>query len=147
MVAASTSIAMFLRSLGQIFGVAIGGAIIQSQISSQWPSIASEYHLDPHQAHMIQVMTSKSSATGLVNAIHTNMPNQVSWALRDTFGKALRIFYYVLIPFSGICFLCSLFMARVRLRPALHTPYGKQNYNSREYHEDEMQYISHHYNA
>lgn len=113
-VAIATSTFVFLRSLGQTFGVAIGGLIFQNQWNKNLAnlittkSIPATFQIDGRQAE---------SAVLYLKTLPPSELNTVKQIYSDSL-LAVWIFY---IPLAGVTFVASLFMKNYTLNKTLNS--------------------------
>ncbi|KAF8930004.1 hypothetical protein BGZ58_008526 [Dissophora ornata] len=91
-VAFGTSLWVFLRTFGGVFGIAVGSAFVQSSLSAAG---ASQY------AQNIKAIA--------------YLPEDVKGPVLRAFMEGLRKFFILLTAFSGVGFLSSLFIKKVTL--------------------------------
>lgn len=82
--ALATSTATFLRSLGQIFGVTIGGAILQNQFPSHWTQEL--HHVAAADAAAVSALRRNSSIVGLAGAVQAGLPSGIQLPVRTAFA-------------------------------------------------------------
>ncbi|KAF9580317.1 hypothetical protein BGW38_003086 [Lunasporangiospora selenospora] len=97
-IALSTSLWTFLRTFGGVFGIAIGGAFVQSSLSEAG---ASEY------AQNIQAIA--------------KLPQDVKAPILRAFVVGLQRFFILLTVLSGIAAIASIFIKKVSLGPRKDT--------------------------
>jgi MFS family permease len=93
---------MFFRSLGQMFGVAVGGVIFQNALSRK----ISEY---PHFAQYADEWSSNASALAeLIRRLGPDM-QEMKAVLVDSYVAAFREIWIVMTVFGGVSLLAVLF--------------------------------------
>jgi hypothetical protein len=113
-VAIATSTFVFLRSIGQTFGVAIGGVIFQNQWDKNMAKLIAEnaipksFQISGHQAE------------GAVPYLK-ELPPQVLTVAKQLYSDSLRSVWYFFIPLAGISFIASLFMRNYSLDKVLNS--------------------------
>jgi hypothetical protein len=113
-VAIATSTFVFVRSLGQTFGVALGGVIFQNEWDRHMAKLIAENVLPP------QFQWSGNKAEGLV-LILKQLPTDVQLVLRQLFSDSLRGIWIIFIPLAGVAFVASLFMRNHSLDKVLNS--------------------------
>jgi hypothetical protein len=113
-VAIATSTFVFLRSLGQTFGVALGGVIFQNQWDKNMAAAIATGDVPP------AFQISGHQAEGAVLLL-----NQLPQALQETakglYSDSLRAVWIFFIPLAGVAFLASLFMRNYSLDKVLNS--------------------------
>lgn len=114
--AAATGTWCFIRTLGQVWGIAIAGTIFNFY--------AKDFsHLidDPIARHALGNGDAYASAT---RYFVMQFPEPVQRQIRDVFLLALRRVFLISIAFGGAAFLFALFEKDIPLRKSLDTEYG-----------------------
>ncbi|KAK7931061.1 MFS general substrate transporter [Apiospora marii] len=107
----------FVRSFGNIWGVAVPGAVL-NVYSSRY---ASELLTDPAARGSLQNGDAYSSGT---RDFVTSFPEPVQSQIREVFTRALNKVFLVGIAFPAIAFLLSFIEREVKLRTTLETEFG-----------------------
>jgi len=113
-VALATSTFVFLRSLGQTFGVALGGVIFQNQWDKnmatliQSDSIPQSFQISGHEAEGAILYLSQ-------------LPPAVLQTVRHLYADSLRSVWIFFIPLAALAFLSSLFMKNHSLDRVLNS--------------------------
>jgi len=113
-VAIASSTFVFIRSLGQTFGVALGGAIFQNQWDKNLASLIEEnaiplaFQINGRQA---------DSAVLLLK----NVPPAIVSILKELYSKSLRGVWMFFVPLAGVSFILSLFAKNYSLDKALNS--------------------------
>ncbi|KAI1374781.1 MFS general substrate transporter [Hypoxylon crocopeplum] len=114
--AAATASWSFIRSFGNIWGVAISAAIFNSFTASYAPMID-----DPRARALLTSGNSYSSAT---KAFVESFEEPVRQQIRDVFRKSLQKVFLIGVPFAGFVFLLTLLEKEIKLRTELKTEFG-----------------------
>lgn len=114
--AAATASWAFIRSFGNIWGVAISAAIFNSFTAAYAPMVD-----DPRARVLLTSGNSYSSAT---KAFVESFQEPVRQQIRTVFTKSLQKVFLIGVPFSGFVFLLTLFEKEVKLRTELKTDFG-----------------------
>ncbi|KAI1409978.1 MFS general substrate transporter [Hypoxylon sp. FL1857] len=122
--AAATASWAFIRSFGNIWGVAISAAIFNSFTASYAPMVD-----DPRARALLTSGNSYSSAT---KAFVESFQEPVRQQIRTIFTKSLQKVFLIGVPFSGFVFLLTLFENEVKLRTELKTDFGLEEREKRE---------------
>ncbi|KAG0196933.1 hypothetical protein BGX28_009542 [Mortierella sp. GBA30] len=101
-IALSTSLWTFLRTFGGVFGIAVGGAFVQSSLSN---ANASEYAQN-------------------IRAIADLPPGEKGPVLR-AFVEGLQRFFILLAALCGVAFVASLFIKKVSMGPKKESEKGE----------------------
>jgi len=113
-VAIATSTFVFLRSLGQTFGVALGGVIFQNQWDKNMAnlistnSIPAAFQVPGHEAE------------GAILYL-PELPPAVLATARQLYSDSLRAVWIFFIPLAGIALLASLWMRNYSLDKVLNS--------------------------
>jgi hypothetical protein len=113
-VAIATSTFVFLRSLGQTFGVAIGGVIFQNQWDKNMAkliatnSVPISFQINGHQAE------------GAVSFLK-NLPPDILVVARNLYSDSLWAVWIFFIPLAAISLIASLFMRNFSLDKVLNS--------------------------
>ncbi|CAA9964606.1 ProP Permease major facilitator superfamily [Pyrenophora teres f. maculata] len=105
----------FLRAFGQTLGVAIGGVIFQNQMRKKMVTfplladMAGEYSRD---------------AAGLVKVIQDMPAGKMKEQLRESYTDALKYIWIVMLAFSAVALLGSLFVEAYDMNVANETEMG-----------------------
>ena len=113
-VAYATSTFVFLRSLGQTFGVALGGVIFQNQ----WDKNMAELIATNSIPTSFQI--SGQDAEGAVMFLSQLSPD-VLRTVKGLYSDSLRAVWIFFIPLAGIAFIASLFMRNYSLDKVLNS--------------------------
>lgn len=94
----AVAIFTFVRSLGQAFGIALGGVIFQNQfdknIQIQVTRLPPEYVISGSQAAEFVTML-------------FSVPEAARLVLQYVYADSLRVLWYVMTPFAGVGLLLS----------------------------------------
>jgi hypothetical protein len=113
-VAYATSTFVFIRSLGQTFGVALGGVIFQNQWDKNMVKlIASNSLPSSFQIH-------GNEAEGAILLL-SQLPPDVLQTVKGLFSDSLRAVWIFFLPLAGIAFVASLFMRNHSLDKVLNS--------------------------
>jgi hypothetical protein len=113
-VAIATSTFVFLRSLGQTFGVAIGGAIFQNQWDKNMAGLIATNSIP----QMFQVPGRE--AEGVVVYL-PQLPPDVLAVAKQLYSDSLRTVWIFFIPLSALALIASLFMRNYSLDKVLNS--------------------------
>ena len=113
-VAYATSTFVFLRSLGQTFGVALGGVIFQNQWDKQMAELIASNSIPT------SFQISGKDAEGAVIYL-SQLPPDVLWTVKGLYSDSLRAVWIFFIPLAGIAFIASLFMRNYSLDKVLNS--------------------------
>jgi len=102
-VAIATSTFAFIRSLGQTFGVAIGGLIFQNEWNQNLAELIAENKLPP------SFQIDGRQAESAVLFLHA-LPSPELGVVKQLYSESLRTIWIFYIPLSGFAFLASLLM-------------------------------------
>ena len=114
--AAATATWCFMRTFGQVWGVAIAGAIFNSY-TKQYASRID----DPMVQHILSSGDAYASAT---KAFVTQFEEPIRSQITEVFMLALRKVFVVSVAFGGLALVLALFEKNIPLRKALDTEYG-----------------------
>ncbi|KAI1106411.1 MFS general substrate transporter [Jackrogersella minutella] len=114
--AAATASWAFIRSFGNIWGVAISAAVFNSFTATYAPMVD-----DPRARALLMSGNSYSSAT---KAFVESFEEPVRQQIRTVFTLALHKVFLVGVPFSGFVFILILFEEEIKLRTELKTEFG-----------------------
>ncbi|OTA99866.1 hypothetical protein M426DRAFT_268491 [Hypoxylon sp. CI-4A] len=115
--AAATATWNFVRSFGNIWGVAISAAIFNSFTAAYAPMVD-----DPRARASLTSGNSYSSATKAF--LESFQEPVVRQQIRTVFALALQKVFLIGVPFSGVVFLLTLFEKEIKLRTELKTEFG-----------------------
>ncbi|GKT97457.1 multidrug resistance protein fnx1 [Colletotrichum tofieldiae] len=118
--ASATASWSFIRSFGNIWGVAIPAAIFNTYTASY----ASEKIDDPVARGLLQHGDSYASAT---KAFVEGFPEPTRSQIIDVFTEAMRMVFFIAIAFGGLAFLLSFLEKEVKLRKELETEFGLED--------------------
>ncbi|KAJ1952127.1 hypothetical protein EC988_003717 [Linderina pennispora] len=96
----AATLALFLRNIGQIVGIAINGAVLNNQLVKHLGKIALEF---PMYADTVRSALDNGSL-----AWKSGLPEEVKVAIREAYAKSLKATYAANAPFVGIAFLLCL---------------------------------------
>ncbi|ORX66743.1 MFS general substrate transporter [Linderina pennispora] len=96
----AATLALFLRNIGQIVGIAINGAVLNNQLVKHLGKIALEF---PMHADTVRSALDNGSL-----AWNSGLPEDVKVAIREAYAKSLKATYAANAPFVGIAFLLCL---------------------------------------
>jgi hypothetical protein len=113
-VAYATSTFVFLRSLGQTFGVALGGVIFQNQWDKNLAKLVATNSIPA------SFRVPGSEAEGAVIYL-TQLPPDVLTTVKGLYSDSLRAIWIFFIPLAGIAFIASLFMRNHTLDKILNS--------------------------
>jgi len=113
-VAIATSTFVFLRSLGQTFGVALGGVIFQNQWNKNMANLVAEHAIPP------QFQVDGRQAEGIVIYL-SQFPPSVQQVIKNLFSESLRAIWIFFIPLAGVAILVSVFMRNHSLDKVLNS--------------------------
>jgi hypothetical protein len=102
-VAYAVSTFVFFRSLGNTFGVAIGGVIFQNQWNKQMAKLIAE------NAIPTEFQVPGSEAEGVVLYLN-RLPSDVLSIVKGLYSDSLRSVWIFFIPLAAVALLASLFM-------------------------------------
>ncbi|KAI0853779.1 MFS general substrate transporter [Daldinia vernicosa] len=114
--AAATASWNFIRSFGNVWGVAIAAAIFNSFTASYAPMIE-----DPRARALLTSGNSYASAT---KAFVESFEEPARQQIRTVFTLSLQKVFLIGVPLSGFVFLSVLFEKEVKLRTELKTEFG-----------------------
>jgi hypothetical protein len=113
-VAIATSTFVFLRSLGQTFGVALGGVIFQNQWDRRMAELISQGKIPSY------FQIPGNEAEGAVLMLKT-LPSDVLWTVKWLYSDSLRVVWIFFIPLGCLALLMSLFMRDYSLDKVLNS--------------------------
>ena len=113
-VAYATSTFVFLRSLGQTFGVALGGVIFQNQWDKNMAKLIASNSIPT------SFRISGKDAEGAVIYL-SQLPPDVLRTVRGLYSDSLRAIWIFFIPLAGIALIASLFMRNYSLDKVLNS--------------------------
>lgn len=117
--AAATATWCFIRTFGQVWGVAVAGVVFNSYTQ--------KFAADtiPDAATLVREALGGGDAyASATKDFVSNFPEPLQGMIRDVFMRALRNVYLISIAFGGLALLLALFEKDVPLRKALDTEYG-----------------------
>lgn len=114
--AAATASWTFIRSFGNIWGVAISAAIFNSFTATYAPMV--------DDARARASLTSGNSYSSATKAFIESFEEPVRQQIRTVFTKALQKVFLIGVPFAGFIFLLTLFEKEIKLRTELKTEFG-----------------------
>ncbi|KAJ4397737.1 hypothetical protein N0V93_001972 [Gnomoniopsis smithogilvyi] len=117
--AAATASWAFIRSFGNIWGVAIPAAIFNNRFQSL-----------SYQISNSQVRSDLSGGNAYEHASHAFIESLPEPARTETVGvyvEALKLVWYISVVFCGLACLLALFEAEIELRKELDTAYGMED--------------------
>ena len=97
----ATSTLTFFRSLGQAFGVAIGGTVFQNQFNQALDQAVRDGEISPA---FIVTGAQAAGAYGLIG----EFPADITQAYRYIYADSLRVVWYVTTGLAGLGLLASL---------------------------------------
>lgn len=116
--AAATASWAFIRSFGNIWGVAIPAAIFNNRFQ------ALSYQISNSQVR--SELSGGSAYEHASEAFISSLPEPARTETIGVYVAALRLVWYVSVAFCGLAFLLSLFEAEIELRKELETDYGME---------------------
>lgn len=111
----AVAVFVFTRSLGQTFGIAIGGVIFQNQMVK---------NLEAYPAYAAQASELAKDAAALVEIIKRTPQGEGKLQLITAYTDSLRTVYIVIAAISGVCLVASLFVKAYDLNVGLETDQG-----------------------
>ncbi|KAL0940270.1 multidrug resistance protein fnx1 [Colletotrichum truncatum] len=114
--ASATASWSFIRSLGNVWGVAIPAAIFNSYISS--------YAAEVDDAAAREILTRGDAYASATKAFVESFPSPVRDQIIDVFSKALKKVFMIGISIGALAFVLSFFEKEIKLRKELETEYG-----------------------
>ncbi|KAI1087848.1 MFS general substrate transporter [Rostrohypoxylon terebratum] len=114
--AAATASWAFIRSFGNIWGVAISAAIFNTFVAKYAPLV------DDDRAR--QLLTSGNAYSSATKAFVESFEEPVRQQIRTVFTLALHKVFLIGVPFIGVVFILTLFEKEIKLRTELKTEYG-----------------------
>ncbi|KAI0384690.1 MFS general substrate transporter [Hypomontagnella monticulosa] len=121
--AAATASWTFIRSFGNIWGVAVSAAIFNS-FTASYASMVD----DPRARASLMSGNSYSSAT---KAFVESFEEPIRQQIRTVFTLSLHKVFLIGVPFSGFVFLLTLFEKEIKLRTELKTEFGLEDQSPR----------------
>jgi hypothetical protein len=113
-VAIATSTFVFLRSLGQTFGVAIGGTIFQNQWDKNLASLRASNSIP------VSFNITGHEAEGAVPYLK-QLPDAVLVVVKGLYSDSLRAVWIFFIPLAVVSLIASLFMRNYSLDKVLNS--------------------------
>jgi len=113
-VAIATSTFVFLRSLGQTFGVALGGVIFQNQWDKNMANAVAAGNVPP------AFQINGQQAEGAVLLLG-QLPPALLETAKGLYADSLRAVWIFFIPLAGVALLSSLFMRNYSLDKVLNS--------------------------
>lgn len=120
--AAATGTWCFIRTFGQIWGVAVAGAVFNS-----YTKRFAVDTLPASESAVIEILGGGDAYASATKAFVASFPEPLRGLVKDIFLRALRHVYYIAIAFGGLALLLTLFEEDVPLRKALDTEYGLED--------------------
>ncbi|KAL7623673.1 hypothetical protein AAE478_005225 [Parahypoxylon ruwenzoriense] len=117
--AAATASWSFMRSFGNIWGVAISAAVFNRFTAAYAPTVD-----DPRARALLTSGNSYASAT---KAFVESFEEPVRQQVRTVFTMALQKVFLIGVPFSGLILLLALFEKEIKLRTELKTEFGLED--------------------
>jgi hypothetical protein len=99
----ATSTVTFFRSLGQAFGVAIGGTVFQNQFDRSLNQAVSTGRIP---SSFIVTGAQAAGAYGLIG----EFPRDIVYTYRYIYADSLRVVWYVTTALAGVGLIASLLM-------------------------------------
>lgn len=131
--AAATGSWCFVRTFGQVWGVAVAGVVFNSYTQRY----ASE-SIPEGEAALREALTAGGDAyASATKAFVMSIPEPLRDVVRDVFLRALRNVFLISIAFGGLALLLALFESDVPLRKALDTEYGLEERKGKKQKEEE----------
>ncbi|GAA5971251.1 hypothetical protein JCM11641_008282 [Rhodosporidiobolus odoratus] len=103
---------MLVRTFGNVLGISIGSTVLNNILSKKLP-----------QAFIDRVPEGLAGAYAAIPLIR-QLEEPLKMQTRAAFAEALRVVWLVMIPFSGIGFIISLFMHNLPLAAEVDETYG-----------------------
>lgn len=116
--AAATATWCFIRTFGQVWGVAIAGSIFNSY--------AGQYAYKIDDPAVREIISNGDAYASATKAFVTQFEGVLREQIRDVFMMSLRKVYLISIAFGGLAMLIALFEKDIPLRKALDTEYGME---------------------
>ncbi|KAI1746166.1 DNA repair protein RAD50 [Xylaria scruposa] len=117
--AAATATWSFVRSFGNIWGVAIPAAIFNNYFTQMSHRIS-----DPEVAAMFTNGKAYESATAdFINSFPPNIKQEIV----SVYSDSLKYVWYISVVFSGVSFLLVFLEKQIKMRTELDTDYGIAN--------------------
>lgn len=114
--AAATASWAFIRSFGNIWGVAISAAIFNTFIAKYAPLVEDD--------RAKKLLTSGNAYSSATKAFVESFEEPVRQQIRTVFTLALHKVFLIGVPFIGVVFILTLFEKEIKLRTELKTEYG-----------------------
>lgn len=114
--ASATASWNFIRSFGNVWGVAISAAIFNSFTAAYAPLV--------DDARARASLTSGNSYSSATKAFVESFEEPVKQQILTVFTKSLQKLFMIGVPFSGFVFLLILFEKEIALRTELKTEFG-----------------------
>ncbi|KAI1471039.1 MFS general substrate transporter [Daldinia caldariorum] len=114
--AAATASWNFIRSFGNVWGVAIPAAIFNSYTASYAPVV--------EDLRARALLTSGNSYASATKAFVESFEEPVRQQIRTVFTLSLQKVFLIGVPLSGLVFLAVLFEKEIELRTELKTEFG-----------------------
>lgn len=103
---------MFVRFFSQVWGVTIGGAVLQNELRKRLPG-----------DFVSQFPGGTSIAYSIIPVIRT-LDEPLKTNVRIAFAESLRVLWQVLIGVAGLAFIASLFMKGLPLHTSVDKDWG-----------------------
>jgi len=121
--AAATAAWCFIRSFGNVWGVAIPAVIFNNRFDHF------AYQISDPEAR--QLFTNghayQYASSSFIDSYHENVGDEI----RGVYGKALQVVFQAATAFAGLAFLLALFEKELPLRTELETEYGLKESKSK----------------
>ncbi|KAI1176371.1 multidrug resistance protein fnx1 [Nemania sp. FL0916] len=114
--AAATATWSFVRSFGNIWGVAIPAAIFNNQFTQMSSRIS-----DPEVAAMFTKGRAYESATA---SFINSFPPDIKQEIVSVYVDSLKFIWYISVVFSGLSFFIVFLEKQIKMRTELDTEYG-----------------------
>ncbi|KAJ1914955.1 hypothetical protein H4219_004554 [Mycoemilia scoparia] len=113
MVAVVTSLIVFTRTIGGVFGIAISNAVFTNSLKSNLKQVAKEF-----PEYMKTILEAQDDSSLIWNP-DVGLPLDVRDLAIDAYGKALHWFFVLMVPLAGLGLISILCVGRVvSKRPA-----------------------------
>ncbi|KAI0316904.1 iron permease [Amylostereum chailletii] len=106
---------MFLRNFAQVWGVTIGGTILQNELKKRLP------------AEFLSQFPGGTAIAYATIPLISQLPDQLKMQVRAAFADSLRVVWFVLLGVAGLGFLCSLPMKQLRLHTEVDQDWALQD--------------------
>lgn len=113
----STAMMSFFRAFGDVFGTAIGGAVLASQMRTRLKTLEEQGYNVPDSTNVLT----------LVSLIHKIDSPQLKKALVDVLSKSIQTVFIVLTAFCGFSFVITLFQKEYSLDQSGNSKQGIDN--------------------